>query len=569
MIEGILIGLKTALTFQNIFMVMIGCFFGTIIGMLPGLGPMTAIALMIPITYGFDPATGLILMAGVYYGAVFGGSTSSILLNAPGVPGTVATSFDGYPMAQQGKAGKALAIAAWSSFAGGTLASIYLLFLAPSLSKVSLSFRSPDYFALMILGLTAIAAFSSKGQFLKAMMMVVLGLMLASVGQDSLSDISRFTFNNMNLSDGISFVLVVMATFAISEALTIILKRNDPTAAAKQVSLTELGSIRINKEERKKMLKTIPRTSIIGFIIGVLPGAGATIASFLAYGMERNLVSDEEKEKFGKGSVHGLAAPETANNAACSGAFVPLLTLGIPGSGTTAVMLGALLGFGIQPGPRLYITNPEIFWSVIMSMYIGMVVLLILNLPLIPYIARILAVPKNYLIPLILFFSITGIYVMSFNNFDIYLMIGIAVVATFMRLYDFPMPPLILAFVLGGLMEENLRRSLLISDGSWTFLWDRPLTAAIIGINCLNATTPTEPLLSTIVIAQRDTPLPSGKALIDHILPTTFTLVSISIISEISSSSAIVMLDSESKSITNSLLQIEVNAFSILTRASF
>ena len=485
MIEGILIGLKTALTFQNIFMVMIGCFFGTIIGMLPGLGPMTAIALMIPITYGFDPATGLILMAGVYYGAVFGGSTSSILLNAPGVPGTVATSFDGYPMAQQGKAGKALAIAAWSSFAGGTLASIYLLFLAPSLSKVSLSFRSPDYFALMILGLTAIAAFSSKGPFLKAMMMVVLGLMLASVGQDSLSDITRFTFNNMNLSDGISFVLVVMATFAMSEALTIILKRNDPSAVSKQVSLTELGSIKINKEERAQMLKAIPRNSVIGFLIGVLPGAGATIASFLAYGMERNFVSDEEKAKFGKGSVHGLAAPETANNAACSGAFVPLLTLGIPGSGTTAVMLGALLGFGIQPGPRLYITNPEIFWSVIMSMYIGMVVLLILNFPLIPYIARILAVPKNYLIPLILFFSITGIYVMSFNNFDIYLMIGIAVVATFMRLYDFPMPPLILAFVLGGLMEENLRRSLLISDGSWTFLWDRPLTATIIGFTIL------------------------------------------------------------------------------------
>ena len=482
MIEGILIGLKTALTFQNILMVMIGCFFGTIIGMLPVLGPMTAIALMIPITYGFDPATGLILMAGVYYGAVFGGSTSSILLNAPGVPGTVATSFDGYPMAQQGKAGKALAIAAWSSFAGGTLASIYLLFLAPSLSKVSLSFRSPDYFALMVLGLTAIAAFSSKGQFLKAMMMVILGLMLASVGQDSLSDITRFTFNTMNLTDGISFVLVVMATFAMSEALTIILKRNDPSEVAKKVSLTELGSIKINKEERAQMLKAIPRNSVIGFLIGVLPGAGATIASFMAYGMERNFVSDEEKEKFGKGSVHGLAAPETANNAACSGAFVPLLTLGIPGSGTTAVMLGALLGFGIQPGPRLYITNPEIFWSVIMSMYIGMVILLILNLPLIPYIARILAVPKNYLIPLILFFSITGIYVMSFNNFDIYLMIGIAVVATFMRLYDFPMPPLILAFVLGGLMEENLRRSLLISNGSWEFLWNRPLTVSILAV---------------------------------------------------------------------------------------
>ena len=479
MIEGILIGLKTALSFQNLLMVVIGCFAGTIIGMLPGLGPMTAIALMIPITYGFEPSTGLILMAGDYYGAVFGGSTSSILINAPGVPGTVATSFDGYPMAQQGKAGKALAIAAYSSFAGGTIAAIFLLFAAPSLSKVSLSFRSPDYFGLMILGLTAVAAFSSKGQFLKAMMMCVFGLMLASVGQDSLSDITRFTFNNMNLSDGISFVLVVMATFAMSEALTIIIKGSDPTKAAKQISLTDLGSIKLNSEEKKKMIKTIPRSSVLGFIVGVLPGAGATIASFLAYGMERNFVSEEERKQFGKGSVQGLTAPETANNAACSGAFVPLLTLGIPGSGTTAVMLGALLGFGIQPGPRLYETNPEIFWSVIMSMYIGMAVLLVLNLPLIPYIARILAVPRTFLIPMILFFSVTGIYLMSFNNFDIFLMIGIAVLATILRLYDFPMPPLILAFVLGGLMEENLRRSLLISDGSWNFLWNRPLTLGI------------------------------------------------------------------------------------------
>ena len=297
MIEGILIGLNTALSLTNILMVMVGCFAGTIIGMLPGLGPMTAIALMIPITYGFDPSTGLILMAGVYYGAVFGGSTSSILLNAPGVPGTVATAFDGYPMAQQGKAGKALAIAAYSSFAGGTISAIFLLIAAPSLSKVSLSFRSPDYFALMILGLTAISAFSSKGQFLKAMMMVVLGLMLATVGQDSLSDITRFTFNNMNLTDGISFVLIVMATFAMSEALTIIFRGKDPNRAAKQISLTELGSIKVNKEETIKMAKTIPRSSILGFIIGVLPGAGATIASFLAYGMERNYVSEKEKQQ--------------------------------------------------------------------------------------------------------------------------------------------------------------------------------------------------------------------------------------------------------------------------------
>ena len=263
------------------------------------------------------------------------------------------------------------------------------------------------------------------------------------------------------------------------EALTIIFKANDPTRVTKQISLSELGSIKLDKIETKKMATTIPRSSVLGFIIGVLPGAGSTIASFLAYGMERNFVNDEEKQKFGKGSVNGLAAPETANNAACSGSFVPLLTLGIPGSGTTAVMLGALLGFGIQPGPRLYQTNQKFFGLSLMSMYIGMVILLILNLPLIPYIARVLATPRTFLIPLILFFSVTGIYLMSFNNFDIYLMIGIAVTATILRLYDFPMPPLILAFVLGGLMEENLRRSLLISDGSWTFLWDRPLTFII------------------------------------------------------------------------------------------
>ena len=483
MIEGILIGLKTAFNLQNISMVFIGCSAGTIIGMLPGLGPMTAIALMIPITYGLDPSAGMILMAGVYYGAVFGGSTSSILINAPGVASTVATSFDGYPLAKQGKAGKALAIAAYSSFAGGTISAIFLLIAAPSLSVISLSFRSPDYFALMILGLTAVAAFSSKGQFLKAIAMTIFGLMLATVGQDSLSDLSRFTFDNMNLADGISFILVAMATFAMSEALMMIFKKDKSREdVTNKVSLDQLGSMKLDKEETKSMVKTWPRNSVIGFLIGVLPGAGATIASFLAYGMERNFAKKEDKEEFGKGSIRGLAAPESANNAACSGSFVPLLTLGIPGSGTTAIMLGALLAFGVQPGPNLYNTNPDIFWSVIISMYIGNIVLLILNLPLIPYIARLLAVPRNVLVPMIIFFSVIGVYLISFNTFDIFLMIFIATVATILRLYDFPMPPLILAFVLGGMMETNLRRSLLISDGSFDFLWSRPITVVILTI---------------------------------------------------------------------------------------
>ena len=476
MIEGIWIGISTAFSGYNIFMVMTGCFAGTIIGMLPGLGPMSAIALMIPITYSFDPASAMILMAGVYYGAIFGGSTSSILINAPGVAGTVSSSFDGYPMAKSGHAGKALAIAAYSSFSGGTIAAIFLLIAAPQLAKVSLSFQSADYFALMCVGLLSIAAFASKGQFLKAMIMTAFGLALATVGQDSLSDITRFAFGNINLMDGISFVLLVMATFAMSEAFMIIFKKMEINFKASDANINKLGSIKLSKDEVKEMIPTIGRTSVLGFLVGVLPGAGATIASFLAWGFERSIASVKDKLKFGKGSIKGLAAPETANNAACTGSFVPLLTLGIPGSGTTAVMLGALLSFGVQPGPRLYVEQPEIFWAVIISMYIGNVILLVLNLPLIPYIARILAIPKNILVPLVLFFSVTGVYLISFNSFDIYFMAVVAFISLILRTLNYPMPPLILGFILGGMLEKNLRRALLINDGSYSFLWERPIS---------------------------------------------------------------------------------------------
>jgi len=466
--EGILIGINTAFSGYNIIMVMMGCFAGTIIGMLPGLGPMSAIALMIPITYGFDPASAMILMAGVYYGAIFGGSTSSILINAPGVAGTVSSSFDGYPMSQNGQAGKALAIAA-----------IFLLIAAPQLAKVSLSFQSADYFALMCVGLLSIAAFASKGQFLKAMIMTALGLALATVGQDALSDITRFAFGNINLMDGISFVLLVMATFAMSEAFMIIFKKMDINFKASDASKAKLGSIKLSKEEVKEMVPVVGRSSVLGFLVGVLPGAGATIASFLAWGFERSIASAKDKLKFGKGSIKGLTAPETANNAACTGSFVPLLTLGIPGSGTTAVMLGALLSFGVQPGPRLYIEQPELFWAVIVSMYIGNVVLLFLNLPLIPYIARILAIPKNILVPLVLFFSVTGVYLISFNAFDIYFMAIVALLSLVLRILNYPMPPLILGFILGGMLEKNLRRAILINDGSFSFMWERPISLAL------------------------------------------------------------------------------------------
>ncbi|RZV14054.1 tripartite tricarboxylate transporter permease [Aliarcobacter butzleri] len=485
MMDGIILGAVTAFSMYNILMVTIGCFAGTFIGMLPGLGPISAIALMIPITYGMDPSSGLILIAGVYYGAIFGGSTSSILINAPGVAGTVATSFDGFPMAKNGQAGKALAIAAYASFSGGTIAAIFLLFAAPALATVSLSFQSSDYFALMVLGLTAVAAFAGKGKFLKAAIMTIFGLMLATVGTDSDSGIARFTFGRMDLIDGISFLLLAMAAFALSEALMNVLENHKTTKEEEEALKREIGSLKLTREEVKEIVPTIGRGSVLGFFIGVLPGAGATIASFLAYGMERSIASAKDKLKFGKGSLKGLAAPESANNAACSGSFVPLLTLGIPGSGTTAIILGALISYGVQPGPTMYVDSPALFWSVIISMYIGNLVLLFLNLPLIPYIAKILALPKQLLLPLIIFFSLVGVYLVTFNVFDIYMMTIFAVVALFLRIIDFPMAPMILGFILGGMMEENLRRALTLSDGSISFLWERPLTLTILIITII------------------------------------------------------------------------------------
>lgn len=484
MLDGIFVGLGTAIMPFNIMMVVVGCFAGTFIGMLPGLGPISAVALMIPITYGLDPSSGIILMAGVYYGAVFGGSTSSILINAPGCSSTVVTSFDGYPIAQRGQAGKALALAAYCSFTGGTVGAIILLFAAPALATVSLSFQSGDYFALMVLGLTAVAAFSGKGQVIKAMMMTVFGLMIATVGADVMTGVPRFTFGNIDLIDGVSFLLLAMATFALTEVIMSVMKgqhlEKDP-----EINMAALGSMKLTKEEVKEVAPTVARSSIFGFIIGVLPGAGATIASFLAYGMERNFASAKEKLKFGKGSLRGLAAPETANNAASTGSFVPLLTLGIPGSGTTAIMLGALIAAGVQPGPRLFVDNPDVFWSVIISMYFGNLVLLILNLPLIPYISRLLAIPRQILIPLILFFSITGVYLVSFNTFDIQMMVFITVIALFLKMLDFPMAPMLLGYILGDIMEQNLSRSLVLSDGSLAFLWERPLTLTIMIIAIL------------------------------------------------------------------------------------
>jgi len=484
MFEGVFTGLSTALMPFNLMMVLVGCFAGTFIGMLPGLGPISAVALMIPITYTLDPSSGIILMAGVYYGAVFGGSTSSILINAPGCASTLVTTFDGYPLAQKNQAGKALALAAYSSFCGGTVGAIILIFAAPALASVSLSFQSSDYFALMLLGLTSVAAFSGKGQVIKAMMMTVFGLMIATVGNDVITGAPRYTFGQMDLVDGISFLLLAMATFALAEVMMTIM-RGKMFSTSETMKPVALSSMKLSMSEVKEVAPTVARSSVFGFIVGVLPGAGATIASFLAYGLERNLAPERLRKMFGKGALRGLAAPEAANNAASTGSFVPLLTLGIPGSGTTAIMLGALIAYGIQPGPRLYVDHPDVFWSVIISMYFGNLVLLILNLPLIPYISRLLSIPPQILNPLIIFFSIIGVYLVSFNTFDIQMMVFITLMAVGLKMLDFPMAPMLLGFILGGMLEKNLSRAMVVSDGSFDFLWNRPLTFSIMCITVI------------------------------------------------------------------------------------
>ncbi|MBT5051935.1 MAG: tripartite tricarboxylate transporter permease, partial [Gammaproteobacteria bacterium] len=323
MIDGLLLGLSTALTFSNLLFVAAGCLIGMLIGMLPGLGPISAIALMIPISYNLDPASGMILLAGVYYGAIFGGSTSAILINAPGVAGTVATAFDGYPMARNGHAGKALAVAAYASFFGGTIAVILLMIAAPALADLSLAFQSPEYTLMMLLGLSLAASFSEPGQYLKAVMMTAIGLCLSTVGTDLASGIPRFTFGRMDLIDGLSFLMLAMATFALTEAL-IMLRAGQ--AIQTVIPIIPSQALRLESQEIRSIAPVISRSAVSGFLIGVLPGAGATIASFIAYGFEK-VIAKAPLPPFGKGNLKGLAAPESANNAACTGSFVPLLTL--------------------------------------------------------------------------------------------------------------------------------------------------------------------------------------------------------------------------------------------------
>ncbi|MEN1969579.1 tripartite tricarboxylate transporter permease [Lentibacillus sp. N15] len=470
--HGLAQGFQLALSLQGLSFVFIGVVVGTVIGMIPGLGPITAIAVMIPITYGMDPAIALLLMAGVYYGAAYGGAASSILLNAPGVSESVATTFDGYPLAKQGKAGKALALAAIGSFVGGTISLILLTFLAPLLAKVAVSFGPPEYFALMLMGLTAIASLS-EGSTIKALISGTIGLIIATIGIDAQTGTPRFTFGNPHLLEGIDFLVIALGLFALAEVASLIKNRKE-----KATNMKNVGSLKLTKKEAKEVAPTMGRQSILGFLVGVLPGAGGTISSFLAYITEKKL--SKNPEEFGKGAIRGVAAPESANNAASSGAFVPLLSLGIPGSGTTAVMLGALIVLGVQPGPLLIADHPDVFWGVIASMYIGNILLLILNLPLIPYISKILLVPRQLLISLVIVFCIIGVYAVSFSTFDLYLLLGFGILGYVMRLIKFPAAPLLLAFILGGMMEQAFRQSLTISNGSYSIFVTSPIAAVLL-----------------------------------------------------------------------------------------
>ncbi len=467
MFEGILTGLATALTLQNVLWVAFGCLAGTLIGMMPGLGPISAIALMIPVSYALDPAGGLIMMAGVYYGAVFGGSTSSILINAPGVASTVATSFDGYPMARDGQAGRALAIAAYASFFGGTLGALILLAFASILASLALHVQSAEYAAMVLFAMTCVVVFAQRGERLASLITLLLGLMLGSVGTDQLGGTQRFTLGLLGLSDGIPFVLLVMATFALAEAF-----RMATSSEVLPDSTFSSRDLVIPIALARRLLPVAGRSSVLGFLVGVMPGAGATLASFFAYDLEKR-IGDGSREA-------GVTAPEAANNAASTGSFVPLLSLGVPGSGTSAILLGVMLAYGLQPGPTLISDNPEIFWGVIASMYLGNVFLLAMNLPLIPYLARIVSLPRQVLIPLVIAFSLLGVLLTTFSIFDLSVMLLLALVATALKRFDFPLAPLLLGFILSGLFEENFRRAMLLSDGQLSYLLERPFASGIL-----------------------------------------------------------------------------------------
>lgn len=466
-------GFGVALSPNNLITALSGTLIGTVVGLLPGLGPINGVALLIPVAFalGLPPETALILLASVYLGCEYGGRISSILLNIPGEASAVMTTLDGYPLARQGKGGIALSISAWSSFIGGLIATLGVVAFAPLLAQWAVSFGPAEYFMLMVFAIVCLAGMAGNKP-VKTAVAVVIGLLLSCIGIDANSGVYRFTFGSLGLADGIQFVVLVLGLFSVSEILMLLERTHYGQAAAKAS-----GRMLFNFKEGASVFATNIRSGLTGFIFGILPGAGATLASAVSYMSEKRLAGP--KGNFGNGDLRGLAAPETANSASACGSMVPMLTLGIPGSGTTAVMLGALTLYNITPGPLLFQNQPDIVWGLIASLFVANVILIIMNVPMIKVFTRILAVPNWALVPAIAIITSIGVYAVHATTFDLFLMVAIGVFGYVLRKLDFPLSALLLGFILGGMMESNLRRALSISNGDLAILWSSPITLAL------------------------------------------------------------------------------------------
>ena len=472
LLANLSVGLETALTLTNLMYCLLGVFLGTLIGVLPGLGPTATIAMLLPITFGLPPVSALIMLAGIYYGSQYGGSTTAILVNLPGEAASVVTALDGYQMAKQGRAGVALATSAIGSFFAGTVSTVLIVLFAPPLADMALKFGPADYFSLMVLGLV-VAVVLARGSLLHALGMVVLGLLLGLIGTDVNSGMARYTFELPELADGIGFVVVAMGTFGIGEIV-----RNLESEHTRSVMVKEIKNLMPTREDWKRIVGPILRGTALGSFLGLLPGSGSILGSFSSYSLEKKL--SPHPEQFGKGAIEGVAGPESANNAGAQTSFIPMLTLGIPSNPVMALMIGAMIIQGIQPGPSVITEQPALFWGIIVSMWIGNLFLLVLNLPLIGLWVRLILVPYHYLYPLILVFCAIGVFSLNNNTFDIYMMALFGVLGYVFAKLDCEPAPMLLGFILGPLMEEYLRRALIISRGDPMVFLTRPISATML-----------------------------------------------------------------------------------------
>jgi len=488
LLDHLSFGFAIAVSPENLFYCLIGALLGTLIGVLPGLGPVATMAMLLPITFSLTPVSALIMLAGIYYGAQYGGSTTAILVNLPGESSSVVTAIDGYQLARQGRAGEALAVAAIGSFIAGCVATLILAAVAPSLTKVAQQFGPPEYFSLMCLGLAAAVVLAS-GSVLKSVAMVFLGLLLGMIGTDVNSSVERYTFDVMELSDGLDFVPLAMGLFGITEIL-----RNLETAEDdRSVLLEPIRGLMPSMQTLKSVMPAIGRGTVIGSLLGILPGGGAVLSSFTAYIAEKKI--SKNKKQFGRGAIEGVAAPESANNAGAQTSFIPLLTLGIPSNAVMALMVGAMTIQGIIPGPQVMTRNPDLFWGMIASMWIGNAMLLVINLPLIGVWVRLLRVPYRMLFPAILLFCCIGAYTINNSAFGVWLMAVFGFLGYALWKLGFEAAPLLLGFVLGPMMEENLRRSLLLSFGDLSVFVERPISLTFLVLVALLLATSVLPSL--------------------------------------------------------------------------